>query len=118
MIERIDDVTFDYPGPDVREPLGDILVWKTAYGFECVASIAHRLFHGISPDGKWLVMERYPLDHPVEFPKFPPIPENVAAAVSEYGRPSCLMRWGGHVYVYVRDENAYWRVAVVERNAV
>lgn len=111
-IHRVDRVRLDYPNRDLREPLGDIIVWKADYGFECVASIAHRLFHGVSRDGKWLVMERYPLDYPSEFPQWPPIPENVRAAVSKYGEPSSVMRWGGRLYVYVHGENGYLRIAL------
>lgn len=113
-IHRVEDVRFDYPSPSLREPLGDIMVWKAEYGFECVTSIARRLFHGVSPDGKWLVMERYPLDHPSEFPNLPPIPETVRAAVSKYGEPSCAMRWGGQLYVYVRGDGGYRRIVLSE----
>lgn len=113
-VERIESVTFDFPSPSQHEPLGDVFVWKAAYGFECVASIANRLFHGVSPDGKWLVMERYPLDHPFDFPEMPQIGESVRATVSKYGEPSSAMPWGGHLYVYVRGKDGYRRVELTE----
>lgn len=116
-VDRVDEVTIDYPAPDMREPLGDVFVWKASYGFECVVSIAHRLFHGVSPDAKWLVMERYPLDHPFDFPDLPEISEAVQTAASPYGEPSSAMLWGGHTYVFVRAKDGYVRVELSERHS-
>lgn len=59
-VERIEPVRIDHPKLSDGGAPTEVSVWRTAVGFECFASFAEHIYHGVSPDGRWLVMDYYP----------------------------------------------------------
>ncbi len=60
-IERVDDVSLDCNDPKAAQFISSLAPWRSSYGFECLATIERNIHHGISEDGKWFVLDRYPI---------------------------------------------------------
>ena len=85
-VDRVERVSIDHP--NLRGGLvgADVSVWRTPVGFECFASFGGRIYHGVSADGRWLVLDRYPV-------------------IASGARPSVAV-WRDQFYVFYHDEEA------------
>lgn len=85
-MERIEPVRIDHPKVSGGRVSADVALWRTAEGFECYASFGGRIYHGVSPDGQWLVLDYYP-------------------TIASGTRPSVAV-WNKQFYVFYHDADA------------
>jgi hypothetical protein len=85
-IERIEPVRIDHPKLSDNRAAADVSLWRTAEGFECYTSFGGRIYHGVSADGRWLVLDYYP---------------TIAS-----GTRSSVAVWDKQFYVFYYDEEA------------
>lgn len=85
-IERIEPVRIDHPKLSDNRAAADVSLWRTAEGFECYTSFGGRIYHGVSADGRWLVLDYYP-------------------TIASGTRPSVAV-WDKQFYVFYYDEDA------------
>lgn len=85
-IERIEPVRVDHP--DIRNGriAAGITAWRTAVGFECFVSFGGRIYHGVSAEGTWLVLDYYPV-------------------IASGTRPSITL-WDKAFYIFYTDDDA------------
>lgn len=84
-MERIEPVRIDHPKVSDGRVSADVTLWRTAEGFECYTSFGGRIYHGVSADGQWLVLDYYP-------------------TIASGTRPSVSV-WGKRFYVFYHDED-------------
>lgn len=85
-IERIEPVRIDHPKVSDNRAAAEVSLWRTAEGFECFTSFGGRIYHGVSADGKWLVLDYYP-------------------TIASGAKPSVAV-WDQQFYVFYYDEHA------------
>gem|GEM_PF-7023314 len=59
-MERIEPVRIDHPKVSDGRVSADVTLRRTAEGFEYYTSFGGRIYHGVSADGQWLVLDYYP----------------------------------------------------------